>query len=480
MLPRHIYTLGNENHLRETADALGPLFYSGRAVNTVKFSDDSFQKIHPDDLASLVFLAHGSTQTYGGLEAREFANKISKQFQHKIVQKKYLHDVYLIGCDIGLIQNNKSFAQEVADELHKNGFTEVKVHSISQPEDALGETLYVDVIVRTGVIPTLIEGHINAYLFNQVDGDIFFNLLKDPRKNYKEIDKYKREHAFIFLKNAHPKTELDKPYNIFIPNEVNRIERIANDPYTKCTEKQNTVIGILHKRRDYLLQKAGKEDTKTARNLNFIATQIQRAQPTEWKDLITRYKSYLEIRIFGRTINMNSNTVKLLKHLSNEDLTAANKIISGQKSKKGYQFLREDDPIAHRFFEKTPLKKTKIAIVKLGDSSDEAFFSEAQAQISILKLILENEVVALTNTCLPCCNAYEITTKTQKINALRDLHTAKDWAGMRTKVALYVNDERVMQSSKTSRVRDLFMMLNDNPEKLLEDAAVEKHRYSIN
>ncbi|VVC76486.1 hypothetical protein AQUSIP_17990 [Aquicella siphonis] len=516
MRTRRVYTVGDDAGMAASAEKLGQVFYPMQHTQAVNVSREKcFDGLHDDELESLVFLGHANLHEYGDYDAKGFAKQLERQFRHMKDKKQLVKHVYLIGCDMGVIQEDgRSLAQSIADELERSGFPHVQVHSVAQPEGAIGESMYVEVITRAGVLRTLDqvkEGYLNAYLFSQQDGDHFFELLKDKRKNAAAIDRFKEEHAFVFLKAANPVEELNKPHNIFLPRESprTRLQRITENPQTQMSVEQMRAIALLRARRDY---ECDKNKKSLVRKLDFIITQISRAQPQEWQGLLSQYKSYLEIKFAGLLLNKKSNTLKLLTHLGLGQFDQAQHLIDGQKLDKKHQKRKDKTEKQHRDVTSHTRKREEVSQLPLPDSSPRLFdhrskrkqvaeddapvtvndnkeslsdmlkVIKAKEKINALIIDLNAEILELSSGCFSFFHSYEITTKTKKRDALMSLTNEKNLKGLQMQASTYMlSDSRVMRSMKTTRTRDLLDTIVNHPEKLIQEAREDvMNRHKIN
>jgi len=500
----------NDNGLKVCASHLANLFYPESKSETKVTNlnqENCLDGLSENDLQQMVFLGHGCRTHYGKYTADEFAELLSIQFQHKQAKKHLVQDLYLIGCDMGVIDDSgRSLAQDIADRLFKKGFINARVHSVAQPEGAEGESLYVEVIEAPSLGNKLVskqtnthtnEGYISAYLFNKKDGDEFFELLKDKQKNLIKMDKFKKEHAFEFMRHAHPHVELNKPHNTFVPNEnpEARKQRIAEHPYTKSTDERNQVIDLLTKRRDY---EASKKNKTLAKKLDFIIKQINRAEPDEYKGLIKKYLPYLQSKILGIDFSKKSNTVKLLKHLGEGDFKKAEALVGKQKVKDksssesksklhiALPSAKFDVNLSKRKAKTTKLEK-KERVVTQAKIEEESYASSssqengrngslkdilkhAQARLK-LKIAIEAYDARIDELSAGCfsCFSYELRTKLTKRAALQDVYDQATFTAMQMTASNYMlNDSRVMLSWNTTVTADLLNLIVNNHEALLK------------
>lgn len=524
MQVRSSFLVGNDsddNGLRVCASHLANLFYPESQSDTrvANLSQQyCFDGLSDHDLQQMVFLGHGCRTQYGEHTADEFAELLAMQFQHKQTKKHLVQNLYLIGCDMGVIDDSgRSLAQDIADELYKKGFTNARVHSVAQPEGAEGESLYVEVIETPSLGNKLVskqtntrtnEGYISAYLFNKKDGDEFFELLKDKKKNLIKIDKFKKEHAFEFMHHAHPRIELNKPHNTFVPNEnpESRKQRIAEHPYTKSTDERNQVIDLLTKRRDY---EASKKNKTLAKKLDFIIKQINRAEPDEYKGLIKKYLPYLQSKIVGIDFSKKSNTVKLLKHLSEGDLKKAEVLVSKQKAKNkassesksklhiGFPSTNYDVSLTKGITKKTKVEEKRVVPqAKIEDASHTSSSSQESGNRELKNLLKHNQARIKLQKAIDaytsridelsqgCCSwlSIELVTKRTKRAALQDIYDQTTFASMQMRAADYMTNSghsRVMRSWNTTVTADLLNLIVNNHEALLKGEKKD-HLESVN
>lgn len=520
MRTRRVITVGQDAGMADSAEKLGQVFYPLQPTQAVNMRREKcFDGLLDEELESLVFLGHANLHEYGEYDAKAFARQLAQQFSHMKDKKQLVKHVYLIGCDMGVIrEDGRSLAQSIADELERSGFSQIQVHSVAQPEGAIGESLYVEVITRVGKFNFMDqgkEGHLNAYLFSDNDGDQFFELLKDKRKNAETIDQFKKEHAFTFLNAANPVVELNKPYNIFIPHESrrNRLQRITESPQTQMSIEQMQAVAILKERRHHEYDKNKKS---LVRKLDFIITQVSRAQPDEWKALMAKYQSYLEIKFAGILLNRKSNTLKLLELLSQGKLEQAQRMVDGQTLSKKQQKQKEKRENQQRDVYHSANNREQGALLPRQDHSHRLFdrhhdrrpgkenddakrphtnggaenlrnmlkVVKAKEKIDDLVRDLNSEIEELSSACFPIFNYYEISTKTQKRDALLNLKKQSTLKGLQMQASdLMLNDSRVMRSMKTTRTRDLLDLIVNQSDRLINDArddVANRYRITIN
>lgn len=234
-------------------------------------------------LRNLVFIGHAGTTRYGDFTAAKFAQKFLDEFKaagYSDQDKMQVQHLNLIGCGIGMAANGKpALAQEIANELDKRGFRNIQVHSVANPDNIPPDSqMIVEVTNRAGVsvIAGNRPGFIKAYVLNSVQSrelDALEEQLAKAKKTREKISiKNKieaiKKNAICFIPQANPVDELQKPQNIFIPNEkpAARRVRIETHPDTvaekarirreaELTEAKSRVISLLEGRREHEREK---------------------------------------------------------------------------------------------------------------------------------------------------------------------------------------------------------------------------------
>ncbi|MGQ3890533.1 hypothetical protein [Legionella sp. CNM-4043-24] len=88
-----------------------------------------------------------------GLRVKDMVSRLCRLVPDKD-SRKALKDIYILSCEAGWIMSDQScYAKELADALHKAGFTALKVHAISSPDNRLDEHtgMRVELTTRAGV-----------------------------------------------------------------------------------------------------------------------------------------------------------------------------------------------------------------------------------------------------------------------------------------------------------------------------------------
>lgn len=503
MKTRRAFMVGDESVMAADVKKLARLFFPGSQIQAVSIAiENAMADMTMEDLDTIVFLGHSNGMEYGPFDAKTFARLIANQFKDKPEQRQYVKHLYLVGCEMGLInEHGASLSQAIADNLYHYGFKNVVIHSIAKPEGSVGESLYVEVITRVGIREpgsTVQEGCLNAYLFSQKHGDEFFELLNDKRKNARLIDEFKAEHAFVFLNGAQPLQELNKPHNVFIPNEKleARRDRISRHPYTHQTKEQARAIALLSKRRDY---ERTKKKIKLAVKLEFIIIQLERAEADKWQLLLSKYRDYIGVKLAFIELNQKSNTLKLFNYLCKGDFVEAQKIIDAQvevqkmerpsgKAKKmisaGMQVRshtstiesNEGTPLLQK--DKSPLDALRVRTIPRREkekhqqvelSKEEVICSEAKRRIDEMIGVLNGEIEVLSSGCFFFFHRYEINTKQIKITALQQLKRTNSLALMQDSIRGIMRDnQRAMRSWRTARTERLFDMILNHEDELYQ------------
>jgi hypothetical protein len=129
--------------------------------------------LNTQSLRHFVFLGHTSTSHYGNYSAREFAALFAEKFQeanYTHTDRLLVEDLYLIGCGLGMSKSNdKSLAQEIANEMAKAGFRNVKIHAFSNPDNIPAQSeMIVEITTQAGIsaLNGNQEGYIKTYVLN--------------------------------------------------------------------------------------------------------------------------------------------------------------------------------------------------------------------------------------------------------------------------------------------------------------------------
>jgi hypothetical protein len=338
---RCVFTLGSngKDSTHESAHHLADVLYPKASIAIVDISsrEGCFRHLKDEDVEELFFIGHGNTGTYAGYSAKQFAHAVSAQFlkNRKADQKNKVEDIFLLGCDVGLIKKNhgNSLAQDIANALKKEGFKKAKIHCIAKPENSKDDELIVEVIhsvnanglaarsetlARVSAGKSVVQpGFINAILRGKGGSDL------------------------KFIDGAHPRTELSKPQHTFIADEKpkDRKDRIDTAIASHQLRKHAEALSLLERRRLYLKKKQAQTKNPKdklsfklkARGLKLTITTLKTADDTNWLILLTKAIGFLESHLIYKPIfNTNSNTMKLLKGLKAENEEKVHDIVAQQ------------------------------------------------------------------------------------------------------------------------------------------------------
>ena len=243
------------------------------------FGRGCFPKNNLTALKNIVFVGHASSSHFGDLPADKFAKNFSKEFiaaGYSDQDKKRVERVDLIGCGIGMgASGTDSLAQKIANELYKQGFSNIQVRTLANPDSVpKGSKIIVELINQANAGD--VDGYVRAYILNssqahalekteaklaEVMADITklnnaekmhlslkvdtgtksskdkiqlkLKALNEEQTRLKaEIDTI-RKYAVCFIAQANPAEEFKKAQNIFKPNETveSRAERIKSNPF---------------------------------------------------------------------------------------------------------------------------------------------------------------------------------------------------------------------------------------------------------
>lgn len=231
---------------------------------------------------------------------------------------------------------------------------------------------------------------------------------------------------------------------------------------------------MLKQRREY---ENSKNDQTLVRKLDFIITQLSRAQPEDWQRLIKKFKPYLEktLPLLGVKIELlsKSNTLKLLTHLSNNDFDKAKDIIEKQKSGKKQNKLMENigkgkkkiiESTSPTLFNNKP--KNPDADKEL--SPDIIKHKAAITRIDAAIRAYNDQIDDLSSGCCTIFSCYEITTKTKKRDALASLLQTDTFTSMKIRAGKLMLDSRVMLYWDTKVTSDLLKLIVNDSEKLTQ------------
>lgn len=404
-----IFIASEGESLEETAHCLLQLLYPDavKSVSYLKSSHDEgcFHDIDLFNPSELFFLGHSAPGSYAGYSAEGFVAEFDRQFLKRYLKenKTYVYHIYLLGCDMGLIDNNKnkSVAQKIANAFYKSGYKNMYIHCIAKPECSIGDELSLEIIsevnnnglaaqaemlMRTAYgKPPIQAGYIHAYL--------------------------KSKDAILkFIDSAHPRTELNKPQNIFMPNENNKQRklRIEKELAGNLIREYAEAIAMINNRREYLLAKARQsKDIKgmlknspnklKARALKLVINTLRAADETSWQVLLDDSIRYLTNHlIYGPLFAKDdSNSLRLLVELSKQNYIKVNQIIEEQK--------------------------IKIKAMQTNDKNTLKLSESLLSQIQHASAMLGMERVVIRNNCFSIFRQSQLAIKREKMVKLEEL-----------------------------------------------------------
>jgi hypothetical protein len=330
MEARHktILTIG-ENVSQISAKMLAQSFFQQQEINVVEFKKDSetFANADFSDLNSILILGHGGLDSYGSLTPKEFARIFAENFAKSFTSgSRFAVDhLYLVGCNIGLIHTDgQSVAQQIINELHAKGFTEVVLHCVSYLSKKKNNhlELAVDVITNPG-LKGLQE---NLAELSRADGEIVSDngFIKAALKDNDKIHE-------LLIKGANPRVELDKADNIFIANEPleKRSERIAKAFREKNELNLKNVIKLLKIQRRYLQIKGGAIDLLKAVALHAYIKDLSKCDEANWKQ---QFASLAKRANLNPIFNKDSTSLALINYINHDDQAAVHAIQLNQNA----------------------------------------------------------------------------------------------------------------------------------------------------
>jgi len=345
-----IFQVSNDESIQTSARLLSELNWSGgHSKSEVRtfFSDSSMKDTSIDSLRQMVFIGHAGSANFGDYSADQFADKFSGDFikaGHSETDKLHVEHIFVIGCDLGLAKSNeKSLAQEIANAMAKKGFSNLQVHTVINPANIPPKfAIFFEVVKHTG-LSTLHEveaGQIKAYILNSVQSkkveELEHKLEKEQHSHHKvslrEQIKGLQKKGICVIYSADLVEELQKPQNIFIPDESmeDRKARIAhpqeinaeNDNIASNQSQANTkkhAIELLQKRYQHEVHKLSKANKLEAiwleevtENLELLIDALEIAANKDWQATIQM--NLHVFALFGR--EKSSTTYRLLVALA--------------------------------------------------------------------------------------------------------------------------------------------------------------------
>ena len=451
----------------QTVIDLGAHFYPEVPKDTleaVDFEDKNPMKnIAPENLSKLVFLGHADTQEYGKYSAKQFAKRLAYEIPKH--QRPQVRDIYLVGCEMGLIKNDgHSLAQEIANQLFKQNFINVKIHSITKPENIPGEYMYVEVTTKVGASSWVGNqlGYLTACGVTEEQKAELDRLKAEKNSSSKQITALEKNYH-RFIKFQHPQEALDDEKNIFIPNETpqQRAVRTSNNQHTV---KKRQAINLLTSRRDYKANKRNPSemDQAVTELLTQLINQLEACPDQRWSNTVTKMLPHFKVDGF-LFYQPEKTTFNLVKALSENNFQVAEAIIDKQVQKHPTA-----NPPKSNQPSTTPASAPTSRLDKMVSQNPIAAqavldINYAKQSIIHLREDLDREITSLNAGFFSFFHRFEITTKMQKRDALLQLErcqTKRELVGTATDL---MKQTRVMWSLKTTRTKTLITQLaNDN------------------
>lgn len=474
MKTRVVFTVGDcDAEDIKSAECLGSQFYPDANIKIKNISElDCFDGI--EDFNSLVFLAHGSDTTFGGMKAKKFTKLMNERFPQK--KKALIEHIYLVGCDIGLRRDDSSMAQDIADKLDPE-FKNLQVHAVAQPENKQGDdglVLLVNVLNKLGKKVGSINlsegkelGYISATLISKYD----YERYEPTAKKYKNNTFLKSDHEdLLAYKNiqwdnqiteyTNPVVLLNNPQNTYTPknrvvlkSSIGKLEPVSANiiPETEKKEKKSShrALDTLKKNGSRVINrkkkdKKNKKEKAPKRNLD--QERIDQARERY------SYKTEDSVSLLSSSINGDkSETSKDSTNLITTVLHAGSKILphkkSSKKDKQNSSNKKEDVSVDNNS-KADPIFNASAVII------------EPLAEEAIIRAAINDEIINYNRKIeeyAGCCYAFfspTLETYQQKRAALERMRATKNTEDFVTAARTYKNDWRVMYSSifSTSRI----------------------------
>jgi hypothetical protein len=477
---RVVFTVGDVKPNDIKPVQLCNIFFPNRHA-TLRYhlaENDLAAKLEHQDLSKLVFTGPSTANQFGGYTPEQFANQVNRFFpspaalpkkthenyqrifeaNQNIEQRKLLvTDVYILNSFFGVVnKSHPPLAQEIADQLYKKGFMNVKVHNVAIPEHSKG--YHVDLGIRNDDLSCIAQ-------------------LSHPSKN---------GDVFRFTTNPDPVKELEKPQHIFWPMQV-RAERQArhiSDAHRRVLQELEYEYKIVGKKWD-------KKYKLVANHLQIMIAQLRAASEDEWFILFNQSRGFFASYLaFGVASPIPGNQVKLmLQQLYEREVTQ-----QALDRQRAVQW-----PVTGVIPSSTPMlpvvqpldKAKEEATMEVVDPQDEGqhaqlissnpvglYSQEFKGLLSpatpapesvthhhthenLLRSIrlqhaaLEQANKALKRSCLARLFTDKIAVKSAKIDALQTLLETKSYAELQKKTAEAKNNQSVMAGFFSRKTRHL-------------------------
>ncbi len=111
-------------------------------------------KIDKNNINSLVILGHTGegADSMGSMNAQAFSSQLNNMIH--TADRANVEHIYLIGCEAGvsLTADKVPFAKQLVDALHRNHYTNVQVHAMTNPDDQPIAGMRVEITHQIGKI----------------------------------------------------------------------------------------------------------------------------------------------------------------------------------------------------------------------------------------------------------------------------------------------------------------------------------------
>lgn len=285
--------------------------------NICNFTKDNFLKnCNENDLEEIVFHGHADHLVFGEYDAEDFVRRFVKNFKLRFENPEDFKRVKLvtgIGCELGLIKDNRSLFQEIIDGLYDAGFTNIIGHSIVQDER---EAMRVNIIHESNLgIFGLEPGDVLAYWMTLKQEEELYSL-KDDKEAQRSFERKLKEQQQYFLESRNIRNDLYKKEFVVFPSQRKAMEN---------EEKLNAIIYI-HQRLNYE-NFMPKKSNKTILELQALLDKLNNiyGKSDSWKE---------EVAITAEKLPRWSTTRKLLLAIVESDQKTILSIIKEKQEKK--------------------------------------------------------------------------------------------------------------------------------------------------
>jgi hypothetical protein len=288
-------------------------------------AENPFDGFKETDLKASIWLGHSGTGLWGrpafmgDFTPAGFVDRFSEQFEKKFRNKEEVGEIFLVGCEAGLgDENGNSLAQQIADKLYNKGFTKAVVHAVANPP----QQGYVNMRVSIVTAGLMDVGCIGSYLLTRDQdkqlsalneklkvneqeiaglGNIIDqkavakesrrweldirNVLEVAQKNIKDQIQSIQDKAVEFL-NVAPQDvidELRRPHNTFYPTSLVQQEKTRTRPTKDLI--QELILNEINKR---IIYERKKHSQKTIKQLKALKKKIAYSADINWGEKIDK------------------------------------------------------------------------------------------------------------------------------------------------------------------------------------------------